>query len=197
MQSGPRPSSTEAATSNDPSNWQARSSRWLLSYGLYVEILLALLTLVVAFAAIVAVLVGSITALPTGPPPEGGEPNGGSGILEFGTLLVNGGLLLAIGLGLLLLVHGAVELWTSIQNGLNPTFDDGIALAYVLVRTVQTVAAAVFVGPILVGVGLSHFGVIGDPSNTLLLILFVAGIVLLASVFAHAVGRAVRSLVEA
>lgn len=196
MQSGSRPPTSGSSTTEALSDRRTRIRRWLLSYGLHVEILLALLLLVVAFVTIVVVLVGAVTALPTGPPPEGGESGTGgpSGIVDLGNLLLNGGLALTVGLGVFLVVHGTVELWTVVRTPPRRDLLDGGNLAYAGVRTVQTAAAVAFAGPILTGVTLSRLGVLSDdPSTTVLSVVFVCGVLMLVSVFAHAAGRAVRS----
>lgn len=195
MQSGPHPTSTDATAQDDPPDRRERARRWLLSNGLYVESLLALVVLVVGVVAAVLVVVGAILSLPTGPPPADGGSGGTSGVLDVGTLLTNASFVLGLLLGGVLLVHAVVELWTVARVGHDLDLRDGFDLAYVGVRTVQTVAAAAFAVPIVGGIALSRLDVVGaEPPESLLSILAVAGVTMLVSVLAHLFGHGARRL---
>lgn len=203
MRSGPpstsddleSPAAESTASPPEPTSRSDRVRRWLLDYGLSVETAIAALLLVSILLTTVVVLVGAITALPTGPPPEGGDPGGEGSILGVGTTLINGTVLVGVGLGLVLLLHGVAEAWTLLRGERGLDLRDGVDLAYVFVRSVQTITAAAFAGPIVVGVTLSSLGLIGDaPPDGMLIVLLISGLSMLASVLVHAVGRTVVAL---
>jgi hypothetical protein len=191
MESGPHSPAGSVENSDNPPTWPTRVRRWILSYGLYLETALSVLLVVGAVVTLIVVFFGAITSLPTGSPPTDST----SGILDFGFLLVNSVVVLMLGLGAFLIIHAGVELWTRVQTGQGLKLDDGGEIAYIGVRTIQTIAAIAFVGPILVGVTLAQLNVISNsPPNMLLLFLLATGVLMLLSVFAQAVGRVGRVL---
>ncbi|WP_138005095.1 hypothetical protein [Halalkalirubrum salinum] len=174
-------------------NRRERAARWLCSSGLHLETILAVVVLLAAIVTAVVVAFGAITALPTGAPPEGQPPQEQPGsLLSIGTTLLNGTILLALALGAIVLAHGIAEL--SIARRDEQSLRDR-PVSYLAMRTIQTLAAFGFVGPIGVGYFLSRIGVIPNdvPSGVLWSLLAIA-IVMLASILAHAVARGVRAI---
>ena len=170
-----------------------RAARWLCSHGLHLETIVAVVVLMAAIVTAVVVAFGAITALPTGAPPEGSPPQEQPGSrLSIGTTLLNGTILLALFLGAIVLAHGAAEL--SIARRDEQSLRDR-PVSYLAVRTIQTLAAFGFVGPIVVGFLLSRLGVIpSDVPSGVLWLLFAIAIVMLTSVLAHAAARGVRTI---
>lgn len=172
-----------------------QAARWLCSYGLHLETIVAVVVLLSAIVTTVVVAFGAITALPTGAPPEGSPPQEQPGsLLSIGTTLLNGTILLALFLGAIVLAHGAAELSITRRDG--RSIRDR-PISYLAARTIQTLAAVGFVGPIVVGFLLSRLGVI--PNNVpsgVLWSLFAIALVMLASILTHGAARGVRTTVS-
>lgn len=170
-----------------------RVARWLCSYGLHLETILAVVVLLLAIVTALVVAFGAITALPTGAPPEGSPPQEQPGpLLSIGTTLLNGTILLALALGAIVLAHGLAELSIARQDG--ASIRDR-SVSYLAARTIQTLAAFGFAGPIAAGYLLSRVGVIPDDvASGVLWSLLAIAIVMLASILAHAAARGVRAI---
>ncbi len=169
-----------------------RAARWLCSYGLHLETIVAVVVLIAAIVTAVVVAFGAITALPTGAPPEGSPPEQPGSLLSIGMTLLNGTILLALFLGAIVLAHGAAELSIALQDG--QSIRDR-PVSYLAVRTIQTLAAFGFAGPIVVGFLLSRLGVIpNDVPSGVLWSLFAIAIVMLTSVLTHAAARGVWAI---
>ncbi|WP_440989312.1 hypothetical protein [Haloarchaeobius baliensis] len=195
-----RPSGSAGGGDGPPSIRDAPGS-WLVANGLYVEAALVGLAVVLAVLSLLLLFVGALLSVPMGPPPESGaaasSETGPSPIVDLGELLFNGGILVAAGLGFLLVAHAVVELVVAVSSGRDLDLGEPTDLAYVGVRTLQTVGAVAFAGTVAVGFVLARLGVIpDDPSGALGLVVLGGGAVMIGSVVAHALGRVVRTVAD-
>ena len=195
QQSGP-PSGRDGSP-----NIRETPGRWLVANGLYVEVTLVGLVVALAVLSLLLLFVGALLSVPMGPPPENGavasSEAGPSPLVDLGQLLFNGGILVAAGLGFLLVAHAVAELVVAATAGRGLDLHEPVDLAYVGVRSLQTVGAVAFAGTVAVGFVLARLGVIaGGPSRTFGLAILCGGGVMVASVVAHALGRGVRVVAD-
>jgi hypothetical protein len=173
---------------------------WLVAYGLYVETALVAVLAVLAVVSLVVLFFAALLSLPTGAPPENGAPasSQGTALGDLGTVLFNGGILVAVGLGVLLVGHAVAELLVAAESGRDLDLGDPTDLAYGGVRTLETVGALVFTVVVVAGFVLATAGVITDDiGRTTGLVVLGAGGTMVASVVFHALGRGVRVVVDA
>ncbi|WP_257297981.1 hypothetical protein [Haloarchaeobius sp. FL176] len=173
---------------------------WLVAYGLYLETALVAVLVVLAVVSLVVLFFAALLSIPTGPPPENGAAGSSQGtpLGNLGTVLFNGGILVAVGLGVLLVGHAVAEVLVIARSDRALDLGDPTDLAYGGVRTVETVGALVFTATVVVGFVLASAGVITDDiGRTTGLVVLGAGGTMTASVVLHALGRGVRVVVDA
>ncbi|MFC4408555.1 hypothetical protein [Haloarchaeobius iranensis] len=173
---------------------------WLVAYGLYVETALVAVFVVLAVVSLVVLFFAALLSLPTGPPPENGAAGSsqGTALGDLGTVLFNGGLLVTVGLGVLLVGHAVAELLVAAESGRDLDLGDPADLAYGGIRTLQTAGALVFTATVVAGYVLATAGVITDDiGRTPGLVVLGAGGTMVGSVVLHALGRGVRVVVDA
>lgn len=164
-----------ASSSTTPADSDAdRVYTWLSRNGLYIEAGISVIAIAVGVVAIPFLAFGSLAAI-------GGEES----ILVGGAIIGLGCVALLVGLAVLLLVHSYVEVRS---HGLPFTGDQRMrAIAYDGIRTVETIAAAVFLGGLLTAVGLAIS--IGQIPSLLTFAVVAAAVGLPATVLSHAAGR--------
>ena len=171
----------DQATSH-PGTYSDRAYTWLSRNGLYVWAGISVVTIALGALAIPFLAFGSLAAI-------GGEES----ILAGGTAIVLLCTVLLLGLAVILLSYAYLEVG---RRGV-PFAEDHSArtLAYDAIRTIETIAAGMFIGGLLTILGLAVL--VGNVPTILSVTVLAAAIGLPATVLVHAVGRFVLFVVDA
>ena len=176
------PSEDGRSASSRSGSRSDRAYTWLSRNGLYVEAGISVVAIAIGAIALPLLAFGSLAAI-------GGETS----ILTGGAAIALVCVVLLIGVALLLLVHGYLEVS---RRGVPFTGDGSArALAYDGMRTIETVAAGAFVGGLLAVPGFAFST--GEIPTALSVAVAAAAVVLPVTLLVHAVGRFVSFVLDA
>ena len=172
--SGPPPRANREGTSSQSDSYSDRAYTWLSRNGLYIEAGISIVAVALGGLALPFLAFGSLAAI-------GGEES----ILAGGVAIALVSIILLIGLATLLLIHGYLEV--SRHRHLFAGDCRTHTIAYEGIRTIETGAAATFIGGLLAAVGFTVL--IGELPTALSVVVAVAAVGLPVAVLIHATGR--------
>ena len=179
---GPPPRANRGSAASRANSYSDRTYTWLSRNGLYIEAGISIVAIALGALALPFLAFGSLAAI-------GGEES----ILAGGAAIALACVGLLIGLAVLLLVHGYVE--ASRHGHLFAGENHTHTLAYDGIRTIETVAAATFIGGLFAAIGFALL--MGELPTAISVVVAVAAVGLPVAVLVHATGRVASFVLDA